>query len=197
MDFGPLLKSLRLARGFTQEQLAQAAGLSTQSIQRQELSKRTELRRSNIVRVYQALAARAPLSQEEGRAYFESAGLMPMIDAAAPAYEAVKRLAQTAAASTDPRARVADDVDAQSAIDILIDLIEERGPKNVLAAMEGMCAAWGIDPRPRRTNDRAGSTPRWALVSQHEIEDRRVTVYSPLPVPPAKEKAARTRRGSA
>ncbi len=196
--FGRLLKRLRERRGLTQSDLAELASVSLPTIYRGEKSATCEWRRSARVHVMRALDRAKPLAQSDAKAYMEATGL----DVLRRASEALSSLG-----GPTPRIEI-EEIDEDSARDpdhltahaFLNSLIEDRGAKNIVTALEGLAAAWAIDlpPRIRADDITAGTAPRLILVHPpRRIEDREVTVYEPAPTPanpPTKGKTPHKRK---
>lgn len=164
--FGELLKRLRASRGWTQDQLAAAAGMSTQSISRAERSPESPLKTSTARTIFEALNRVAPVPPAEAREYFERTGLQGLVDA------------YTAARASSPSLRAADafrrylqnlpDVGSRQAMSIADQLVEELGGDRFHAILRGVLAAEGFgleaaaDGSPvlivtERTNERGGT----------------------------------------
>ncbi len=149
--FGQMLQQLRTSRGLSQQGLADAAGVTLNTIQRGEAreSTRSPWKPSTAERVFRALNERAALSKSDTETYLELCGLQALIQQTL----ALTRQLKAAARPTVERARglggAEPTPDATTAHTWLERLLEEAGPVKVLAALEGLAAAWGLDLPPR------------------------------------------------
>ena len=180
MQFGQLLKDLRLARGFTQETLAAAAGLSVGTIVRNERAEKSQLTRSNLTRVLEALESKRPLSAAEAAVFQEVTQLLVVNP------ESVNRSRSSDELLAAFLASLSDPVERQC-YETVDQLITDFGTRTALGAIEG--AAGGLRARIQ------ASPPRPGLIvhSAPRIEDgMEVRVISPAPKqdPPDKKRRA-------
>ena len=180
--FGELLFKLRDARGMSQGQLADRAGLSSATIHRGEKSASCPWRKSVAREVFDALDRREHVDEADTRAYFALAGMTaPTNRQPSQAQQALRIL------NIDP-----DAVSIHAWVD---RLIEEVGAIRLISALEGLASAWNIDlpPRDRIKRQPLPSAPIPAV--RHTVEEPgvRADIYTPTK-PPQKPKPTIKRR---
>lgn len=74
-NFGEMLKGLREARGLTLQRLADLAELSQDRVWRAEQEAKSTMRRSNAIRLYEALNSARPLSPIDRADFLAATGL--------------------------------------------------------------------------------------------------------------------------
>ncbi|MCC6660040.1 MAG: helix-turn-helix transcriptional regulator [Phycisphaerales bacterium] len=172
--YGKLLRRLREERGLSQRQLATAADIAQQTLQVQEGAERCRLRRSFVPRLYAALNRAAPVSAEDAKVLFESAGLTEALTQYAGSEQFKTDLAfgATVAASKTPR-----EAEARERFE---DIIEELGPEPVLHALAAIALAAGMKP------------PAWIVHTPPRVEENRVvTEHFGVRPPPSKGRPTR------
>ena len=189
MEFGQFLRTLYEPRGFTQKSLADAAGLTLGTIHRGAASEQCPWRRSVCLRVFEALDAASPLTQNERENYTQLTGLtafMKLSDMHAEKALAERRATKQAVANADLASIVASTPDEDTAHTWVMKLMEEVGAVKVLAGLEGLAAAWGIDLPPRsRADDLTSTNRRWALINNFVDEESGRPVTTITPIDPA------------
>ncbi len=169
MQFGQLLKDLRLARGFTQETLAAAAGLSVGTIVRNERAEKSQLTRSNLTRVLEALESKRPLSATEAAAFQEVTQLLVVNP------ESVNRSRSSDELFAAFLASLTDPVERQC-YETVDQLIADLGTRTTLGAIEG--AAGGLRAKLQASPSRPGLIVHSAPKIEEGME---VRVISPAP----------------
>jgi len=175
--FGQTLRQLRTARGLTQARLAELARVSEVTIRQGEKMERSTWRRSIVTDVFEALNNVAPVDEASAAAYFQAAGMTAMVD-----------VARKAAAATFADLTATDfDLEAQTAHLWVERLVHEKGARNVLTALEGLAAGWGVDLPPRLKYGQPG--PRWVEYAYEEgglrVREFIPTNREPSAAPPA------------
>lgn len=196
--FGKLLKGLRESRGLSQEALGKAAGLAAFSIRRAEAQAACIFRRSNALKVFQALqSAPPPMADEEASVFLRLAGLDQGLKAVQPSADATRATAAASMPAAKEVIEARNDPDRWSAHIFLEDLMAERGAKNILTALESLAAAWSIDLPPRLSGDAAKRATGLMLIAETESDGWNIRTHAPVattPPKPTRPKASVKRR---
>jgi transcriptional regulator with XRE-family HTH domain len=155
--FGQLLKDLRDARGLTQDQLADAAHVSGQTIRRAEASETCPWKRSNALAVYRALQQRAPLTPRERDAYLEATNLKGLaehaVELAAAVAAPARSLLRSPIIQATMKLRAFTDTlppDQARAFWQLADLLDTVGAAAVLKMLEASATMADSEAHVRR-----------------------------------------------
>ena len=185
MHFGRFLRSSYEPRGFTQKTLAESASVTLGTIARAVACETCPWRRSVSMRVMEALHARSPLTAEEQDQYTKLTGLTALTRVA-DAYDRIKadeRMASIAARGAEQANQSQLSPEEQTAHTWVMRLMQETGDLRVLAALEGLAAAWNIDLPPRiRAEDLNTRHPRWILTNTFidKPSGMQITEYTPI-----------------
>lgn len=179
--FGHLLKGLRVERGWTQDQLADAAGVSNPTIRRAEASKSCPLKGSTARVLFERLNAAAPVDPAIARAYLAAAGLTAMAAAVqeSPAYRQSRAINDLIHALPDDDQR-----ELFRSVYRLLDSIDAR---TLLTMVDAFAAARGVQ--------RSGAPLMLHGRSRRE-GDHIVTEYAPVRPAAATSKPQQQRKAA-
>lgn len=140
-DYGQFIQRMRKSRGLTQDQLADAAGVSTSTVTKLEASgAELNIRATNLDALLTALAQRAPLGASEIQVLAEAT------DRRYESFEAINtRAAQLAkAAQLGPSPRVQGEPTIEERIERAIHLLLAAGQGETVAVqLEALAAHYG------------------------------------------------------
>ena len=186
MHFGELIRALRIARGLSQRDLAERAGLQYMTISRFEKSAVKMGQPATLFRIYKALnEGPAPLSSDEARDYCTAAGLSEQL---------WKLGTFHVAPAADDVIRAAGSLDEASARAVrrFIDLVRRHGAHRVAPAIDALAASLDAHtPTPAPRTLSVVSPPR-----QREgyVEQEIVDYEAPAPHKPASRDVPAARR---
>jgi transcriptional regulator with XRE-family HTH domain len=151
--FGRILQDLRKDRGLSQVELGAIAGVSDFTISRGERSETCPWKSRTALEVLIALNRRLPVPLDRQREYLSAAGLDELAESSLGIMtDQSPRIDMVAEGTAAPIGRKISPEESTAYIWIET-LLDERGAKNLLTALEGLAAGWGVDLPPRITHD--------------------------------------------